>query len=836
MLQLSSALLLLAAAGARALPAGRELSEGGMVAPPTMPMPPNLPPSAPPPPPSANTTISFYNVGACAAVAAVKFDFADPDGLCPSVFRTQTGGRCHVPGPYGREVVVSFSGNIEELLITVLDPSADDDNLTAPTLLQIAPIQARNHVGAMLRPGTSVAGCALGFAVVSEAAASIPGVRGGYFRSIFRNSAVDAGEVRLVSNGDSTIATLSPGGRYMLDQLLVTPLDMPTPVTISFQSTATGATLASSAPEVDPASGLARRWGSTCEMSSTGFVLYGRPAAGLPLQVLRLDGAGDAVCSYTEAETAKFTAEVAFFNTVASGASFTFAFGLSPFLPYGELQTTDALAMQESAVSFATQPGEIYVKALDGDTGDVLVLSERVPIHAQRRNLIGVSLTASGDFRLDLLQAENATHATAEVAPDHFRLVFAHAALTLPAASVRANDDIDLVVVPAGGHAFLDHPRIPPHQAGRILKLTFQMAGQADVSTLIDLSTLCDGAAYGVVLVGTLDQLDAFDPLLVQVGGTATSCSLSTAHVELGTSSSLAMANLAPSADHAVRFEFGTTLLSLNRMSVSLAFRGAAVTDVPVGDLFVRLLKPDPPYEPLTPIVAVTIHPQARNALVARATGATGATDADGVAELAWGVLDLDSGGSMIGATSTRVVLLNLLEDSTGMAPASATADVSGSYSVGGLALPHASAAAFEIHHDGGASVSFKDAAGATLGDAASVAFGEACAQSVQLIALGGVRGETGALAPGPTHVDAADGYCRLVLPTIPEAEAIEQATTQPPATTSTLDIFGDNGPGDGGLFPQSPAAASGRRCGVPPVVFAALVLLISLVVSGCYY
>ena len=480
-------------------------------------------------------------------------------------------------------------------------------------------------------------------------------------------------------------------------------------------------------------------------MSSTGFVLCRRPGRAAP------PGApprrrGDAVCSYTEADTAKFTAEVAFFNTVASGASFTFAFGLSPFLPYGELQTTDALAMQESAVSFATQPGEIYVKALDGDTGDVLVLSERVPIHAQRRNLIGVSLTASGDFRLDLLQAENATHATAEVAPDHFRLVFAHAALTLPAASVRANDDIDLVVVPAGGHAFLDHPRIPPHQAGRILKLTFQMAGQADVSTLIDLSTLCDGAAYGVVLVGTLDQLDAFDPLLVQVGGTATSCSLSTAHVELGTSSSLAMANLAPSADHAVRFEFGTTLLSLNRMSVSLAFRGAAVADVPSATSS-SASSPDPPHEPLTPIVAVTIHPQARNALVAR-DWRDRRDRRRRRRQLAWGVLDLGSGGSMIGATSTRVVLLNLLEESTGMAPAGATADVGGSYSVGGLALPHASAAAFEIHHDGGASVASRTRPARPSATRRAPPWRGL--RAVALIALGGVRGETGA-APGPT-------------------------------------------------------------------------------------
>ena len=35
--------------------------------------------------------------------------------------------------------------------------------------------------------------------------------------------------------------------------------------------------------------------------------------------------------------------------------------------------------------------------------------------------------------------------------------------------------------------------------------------------------------------------------------------------------------------------------------------------------------------------------------------------------------------------------------------------------------------------------------------------------------------------------------------------------------------------PGDGGLLPQSPAPASGRRCAVQPAAFAALVLLATL-------
>ena len=56
------------------------------------------------------------------------------------------------------------------------------------------------------------------------------------------------------------------------------------------------------------------------------------------------------------------------------------------------------------------------------------------------------------------------------------------------------------------------------------------------------------------------------------------------------------------------------------------------------------------------------------------------------------------------------------------------------------------------------------------------------------------------------THVDVADGHCRLVIPTIPDRVELQAATTQPPTTTSTLDIFGEDGPGHGGLV-QSPAA-----------------------------
>lgn len=318
-----------------------------------------------------------------------------------------------------------------------------------------------------------------------------------------------------------------------------------------------------------------------------------------------------------------------------------------------------------------------------------------------------------------------------------------------------ANDDIELTSVTAGGHGHLDHPLLPPHQAGRILKVSFLVPGQPACSALIDLSTLCDGAAYALVLVGTADRLDAYDPLLVQVGGTATVCSLSSAALHSGESSSLALLNMAPHAT-SVRFEWGETLLSLTRQSVPLPFRASSVTDVPTGDLFVRLLRPEPPYEPLTPITAVTIHAQARNALVARAHG-SGASPS-------WRIVDIGSSQSNVGTSATRLLLLNCLEASAGGTELPASAAVSGSADLQ-LSLGAGAQRAFEIPADGGASVDFSRGA-AALGAPTELPFGEACAQSVQLIALGGVVGTTPPadgstepdLTPGPTHVDVADG------------------------------------------------------------------------------
>ena len=631
--------------------------------------------------PIVNTSISFFNVGACTSVAAVKIDF---DGeFCPSVFRS--GSRCQVPGPYGREVYVDLIGLVSHIDITLLNPAEDDVNLTTPERVYLSQGQRRNFVGVYIRRGTLAPECGTGFTVlhVNED----PGdIRARYFRSEFRNAAIDVGAVDVVSNGDSTIATLDEGHSVAIDQLLVTADDIPTAVGISFVSA-----IAGTAALALPADGSGRLWGSTCELAATAFVLYGRPPE-IPLAVLRLDASKDA-CVYSEATTAKFPAEVAFYNTVATGQSLTFAFGLSPFLPYSSLVTSLPLAWTQRDQGLAMQPGELWVKVVDAATGGVIVLSQRVPINLQRRNLVGVSLGSCPTcYILDMLQADNETHTAPPVAPNHFRLLFSHAALTMPAAAIAANDDIQLFDVAPGSRRHLDHPLLPPHQSGRILKISFDTGGHSSntYSTLIDLSTLCDGAAYAVVLMGTLDRLDVYDPLLVRVGGTSTTCTLSDASNNAGESSSMTMLNVAPQSA-SVRFEWGRTLLSLTRRSVALPFRGSTVSDVPVGELFVRLLKPDPPNEPLTPILVVNTHSQARNAILAYAypvasdsvlpggqhtvgiythgrSGSNTSTSASSTAgrPLAWRLADLTSQAEVIPAGQVRALVVSAYEDGAG--------------------------------------------------------------------------------------------------------------------------------------------------------------------------
>ena len=157
---------------------------------------------------SGNTTsVSFFNVGACPSVQAVKFDFSDGStgggvNICPEAFRVVGSPRCQVPGPYGREVFVTLSAHVSYLDITILDPSDDDANLTVPTRVYLAAGQQRNLVGASVRTGTAAAACTNGFHVFSEYAAGPIDQR--YFRTVFRHAALDAGGADIVSNGEST--------------------------------------------------------------------------------------------------------------------------------------------------------------------------------------------------------------------------------------------------------------------------------------------------------------------------------------------------------------------------------------------------------------------------------------------------------------------------------------------------------------------------------------------------------------------------------------------------------------------------------------------------------
>jgi hypothetical protein len=274
--------------------------------------------------------------------------------------------------------------------------------------------------------------------------------------------------------------------------------------------------------------------------------------------------------------------------------------------------------------------------------------------------------------------------------------------------------------------------------------------------------------------------------------------------------------------------------------------RSCARQDVPVGDLFVRLIHPDPPNQPLTPVLQLTVHPQARNVIVARAAAsATSGGTADATLALTWRLLDLSSLSTGIGAATTRALLVNAVEDSGGVEVSGrhytprqwlltpvvdgrlgascrrqvgVSVDVSGAVSQA-LSLPAGGHVPVDFPASGGVSIAFRDSSGSALGNPAQLADGQACEQSVQLVAVGGVLGTstsaTGsssvATTPGPTHVDVANGYCRLVVPQIPErpdvVEVAEETTT---TTRPTLDIFGEDGPGDGGLL-GSPAAKRAR-------------------------
>ena len=97
-------------------------------------------------------------------------------------------------------------------------------------------------------------------------------------------------------------------------------------------------------------------------------------------------------------------------------------------------------------------------------------------------------------LQIDVLQPSQLEAAAGEGVPvegKHFRLVFSHTVLDMPTARIVADDDIEITTVPPGGSTQLDHPLLPPHQAGQLLKVSFLMEGvTASTHYRIDLSTL----------------------------------------------------------------------------------------------------------------------------------------------------------------------------------------------------------------------------------------------------------------------------------------------------------------------------------------------------------
>ena len=102
----------------------------------------------------------------------------------------------------------------------------------------------------------------------------------------------------------------------------------------------------------------------------------------------------------------------------------------------------------------------------------------------------------------------------------------------------------------------------------------------------------------------------------MQVDGNADKCSLPTVAVDTGASAPLAFVNAHPSGCPVI-FEWGASVLTLSRRTRLLAFGDHELTDAPLGDLYVRLVLGEPPYEPLSEPMRVTVAPQPRNLFVA---------------------------------------------------------------------------------------------------------------------------------------------------------------------------------------------------------------------------
>ncbi len=791
-------------------------------------------------PPSVYTTVIFYNVASCPDVTNLKFDFQDgvaegsgEETMCPAIFRTP-GNRCQVQGPYGRAVVVKLAGVVETLDIRLLNPSEEDAELAASTFVQLSTdSQRRNLIGSTLRASTSFEDCSegIGFQVVAEPDQTIPT---GFFRAAFRHMAlgVDSADVRV--NGDNLVTRLSPGERFQTDHRLMGSSDMPDPVSMTFDVDA------ESAQDQAP-----RLFSTICEQSTVAYVLYGYPPT-LPLRLLRVDDA-DEVCAYDDSKLNKFEAELTIYNAMPEARNFVFGFGLSQFLPRSGLNQSTPLGYREVFMSRIRQPGDVYARVFDADTGQDLAGTIRVLMHPQRRNIIGASLGVNGSLVLDSLQSTVLPHAKAEasttaVPAGHFRMLFVHAASGLPQMSVTIDDDIDLLTLAPGEMCSLDYELIAPHTSGQLVKFAATSDAGESASNLVDLSTLCEGAAYVHLLGGTPSGDDEYDPLLMRVDGTGTACTLPPSPVVEDDTAPLVLINLHPSGRRVI-FNYGRSLLQMTKSTRILGYGERVLTEVPVGELYIRLREETSPYAQLVPPSLVTIRAQARNVMVALDASATGSgastdscTQASSSALEDWRLVALGSQDQPIPATQTRLLLLNALTD--GCVPAhcvATSASLTTTYSQS-IALTPGTSSSVLLAGGSTAQLQFRvtssSAAPSQLAPI-TVSVPANCDGSALLAVVAGQAGCNASGAFGPTVIsldsDDMGGNCVApIVPTIPPATELPERTTIAPVTETNYDF---TGLGAGPFEAFSGAAAGGPQASWTPAILT-LVSLISVSLS----
>jgi hypothetical protein len=784
------------------------------------------------------------------------FDFADvhapgsgSEPICPERYKVSvqdgqlTLDRCRVPGAYGRTAVaVEFGGQVSNLSITLLNPSDEDAQLTAPQLVHLSFMQKRNLIGAVLRRPL-VGSCTSAFELMLEEGVgqdmAATDIRTGYFQLSFRNQAFPDGSATVIANEENRVAAVDAGGAYVTDHRLVGAEDMPSPVVISMN-------LSLPAGGVYGAVADPYRWDQICMQSTTAFILFGLAGdtdLNYALRVLRVDGAGAAQCSYEGAALGKFVTQLSLYNAVPS-STVVFGSGVSPFLPRDELRASTPLSFKQTDIFEISQPGEIYVRLFDANFEGTLVPSLRVNMHAQSRNLVGVSRDPDGALQLTSLQTS--VDAASNVPDSHFRLLFSSALLGVDEATATFDDTLPFFVFPAGGLRTYDHSLFAEHERGNILKVSMRgvaAAPPADVSAAIQivLSTMCDGAAYAILLVGTLS-----DPELMPVAGAADSCEGTAAALDVAESAPLVLVNLQPAA--AVQLAWGDSCIKMKRKSVPLAFGQTQHAEVLAtqGGLFMRLRQAGavPPYTWLTAPARLSVATQARNAAVVMALPSAPETDVASIAcgevpqAMPWTLLPVGSGPD-IGAGRVRVVLLHALQHAGNASLLHVSARFGWGVDAGSgppppppMALTLAADVSLDLEARGTLYVHYDvtdDGAASTV--TAGFFLPELCARTGVLMALAGMLGADGA---APVHApevlavpmsDVSGADCSVTPPFIPEDEPVGNRATLPPVTADNYDLTGMGA----GAFDGLVNSGAPQRAGAGPAAAAAGVAVIWL-------